>query len=88
MFYSVVSVRSVADQSFCSHHEGTKFTKVYRLHVDLSLCVLCAFVVIIFDRIKVKSVFIPDKKSIDAAMVLEYGACKTILNKRWNHGRG
>ena len=36
--------------------------------------------VIFFDRIKVKSLFNAFKKSIDAAIALEYGACKPNLN--------
>jgi hypothetical protein len=38
------------------------------------------FVVIFFDRIKVKPLFDSIKKSIDPVIALEYGACKTKLN--------
>ena len=87
----MVLILNIIKSTVCNNLYSPQRHEVHKVFITFScmiLCVLCAFVVIIFDRIKVKPVFIPDKKSIDAAMVLEYGACKTILNKRWNHGRG
>jgi len=80
LLWFFLSTKCTVFDDYFNHkgHEVHKGFKIFFLYVFF--CVLCAFVVIFFDRIKVKPLFDSIKKSIDPVIALEYGACKTKLN--------